>query len=337
MADSSESGDNLTGRMLADFMKPTYEELSRRREVQSKNAFDENQEKNISFPRAEAEKGVKPLPFDIPDQRFVVYGLSHQGIPPISTEPGVRFCGVFADNAEAVHHAERISSADPDCSMLISTTKEWVTMASSFDLLSDQKSYQDHIEQILAAYRREVKRNEHEFKDRLRPQEDVENDDEKDVENDGEKDVEKDATETSSPDGGCNHSHRSCYCDYPRDLEVRNQRVAVVSFLQDLIATDSEPKQPLFILWAVFDSTDEADAWIRNHAGDRIHDVDLDTVDMYEWLFPNSATDDKMSKVIYRNEEKQKIMDFVHGQASTVDSFKEFCKANSQAAPVIEI
>ena len=335
----SGSGENTTGSMLADFMKPTYDELARRRDVQGQNTFDAH-ESNHSFPRTQTEKGVVPPPFEDPDQRFVVYSLSHRGIPPISEEPGVRLCGVFGDNAEALHHAKRISAVDPDCSVLISRTKEWVLMGSSFEILADQQRCREHIERVLAAHRQEQQITEHEFKQRLRPEAASE-------EGGPEEGGPEKAASSAAPEGGKPNTQdapvadgsnrRSCYGDYSRDLEVRNQQVAVVSFLKDSIADDGQSEQPLFVMWACFDSTEKADAWIRNHAGDRIQDVDLDTVDMYEWLFPTRATDDKMGKVVYRNEEKQKIMDFVHGQASTVDSFKEFCEANSQTAPVIEI
>ena len=319
---TNEPRSGETGDLLKDFMQPKYAELARRRTVQRQNTLDDNSY-NKSFARHTAAPGHIPMPFDDPEQKFVVYNLSHRFVPPRCDEPGVRICGIFADNAGALYHARRIAETDPDCTVLISPLKEWFVMAATIEMITDSNLCKKHIQEVRSLHHRNNERMHDEFQSRV-----------------------KGESNTAAPRGrpvppaAANTEkaaeHRDYHTTYMRNMELRNQTVAVVSFLSDDCLPDSGA-QPLCIIWGCFDTAANADIWIRNHAGDRIQDYDLDTVDMYEWLFPLRATDNKMNKIIYRNNEKQKIFDFQNSQASTVDTFKSFCESNSQPVPVIEI
>lgn len=317
---------------IAEFMEKPYEELKRRRQVQSQNSF-EQQDDHRSFPRAQCD-GETPASFNDPEQQFIVYSLANTAIPPISPEPAIRLCGVFASEIEALHHAQQLAKRDTDCSVLFSTLKTWCVMASSFEMLADQNACNAIIENTLDNHHKSIKATEAEFNERLRPESTIESP----VDSSENKHVKKDClTQVQLSNDTCTNvdkesTIRQCFADYPRDMEIRNQNVAVISFLPGQTG-----KHPIFNVWACFNDSKEADTWIRNVAGDNIQDFDLDTVDLYEWLFPLAATDDKIKRVTYRNEEKQKILDFAKNQTKTVESFKEFCASNSQNLPVIEI
>lgn len=69
-------------------------------------------------------------------------------------------------------------------------------------------------------------------------------------------------------------------CRIPRDLELRDQHVAIVSTLPDTVGTLNEP---LVKVYGCVETVDDADAFIRNTAGSIVRDVNIGVVQMYEW------------------------------------------------------
>ena len=91
--------------------------------------------------------------------------------------------------------------------------------------------------------------------------------------------VETDTQKTSehSTDGEGGLKRR---CRIPRDLELRDQHVAIVSTLPDTVGTLNEP---LIKVYGCVETVDDADAFIRNTAGSIVRDVNIGVLQMYEW------------------------------------------------------
>lgn len=313
-------------------MKPRYKELDRRSAVVNEQTALQNQ----LFDRAPQTDGGALPPFRHPEQRFVVYNLAHTAIPPrvTGTDPAIRICGIFEDAESARDHALAFAGRDSDCSVLISPTHEWVVTASSFEMLQDVAGGEAHKQALLGAHAETMAAHRREFDERVAAGAEGETADRPEKPPSPAHPAE---SEDEDEAGGRAPAGRRYGGSFPRDLEVRNQQVAVVSFLPDTLAPEGAPTHSLFVVWGCFETASQADLWVRNVGGDRISDFALDTVDMYEWLFPQSFVDDKATKVVYRNSEQQRIMDFAQSQQSTVESFKQFCADEGRDVPSIEI
>ena len=263
----------------------------------------------------------------------VVFNLSHTHIPPRTPDggdPGLRLCGAFATQEEALHHARGLAAADPDCSVLLTPTHEWAVMASTPEMLADPETIERLKAERLGAYQRELLRQREDF-ERRRSQMEEEEDGVEAIEAPAKKARESPPDE-SPPDkeGG-----REYLGSFPRTAEVREQAVAVVSFLPD--DDDAEAAHTLFCVWRVFATEAEAESWIVNVAGNHVRDFSFDTVSLYEWLKPQTVDTSDIRKVTYRNKEQSSIMTFASNQKSAIDSFKRECAQKGHETPFIDV
>lgn len=100
-------------------------------------------------------------------------------------------------------------------------------------------------------------------------------------------------------------------------LETKAHQVAVITVVQDT-CTEAH-REPLLRVMGLFDSTDTADAYVRNVAGNVVRDHNMFVVDLYKWIdFEHS------SKVMlqHRDEELQNIMQWNESQASQIASLQ---------------
>lgn len=114
----------------------------------------------------------------------------------------------------------------------------------------------------------------------------------------------------------------------PRVYDVRNQRYAVMSVVADYeTKTDQNPvgQEPGVIVWAAFDSEEEAIKYNKVVASKELRDHDLAVVTMYEWLYPNVMSADSVIQ-LYRNEELDNIMKHARTSSAHVRSFEQECE-----------
>ena len=124
-----------------------------------------------------------------------------------------------------------------------------------------------------------------------------------------------------------------------RGLEVRNQRYAVVSVVKDYeTATEGDPvgDEPGVIVWAAFDSEEEALKYNKAVASKELRDHDLAIVSMYEWLYPHMMGSDRVEQ-LYRNEELNNIMKHARTSSTRVRQFEDMCARENVDCPVMEI
>lgn len=280
-------------------------------------------------------------PFRDPSQSFVVFNLSHTHIPPRTPDggdPGLRLCGAFATQEEALHHARGLAAADPDCSVLLTPTHEWAVMASTPEMLADPETIEGLKAERLGAYQRELLRHREDF-ERRRSQMEEEEDSDEAVEAPAKKARESPPDEEGAAPGeegaAPGEEGREYLGSFPRTAEIREQAVAVVSFLPDDDA--AEAAHTLFCVWRVFSTEAEAESWIVNVAGNHVRDFSFDTVSLYEWLKPQTVHTSDIRKVTYRNKEQSSIMTFASNQKSAIDSFKRECTQKGHETPFIDV
>jgi len=122
-------------------------------------------------------------------------------------------------------------------------------------------------------------------------------------------------------------------------LEVRNQRYAVVSIVNDYeTSTDTNPfgTEPGVIVWAAFDTEAEALKYNKCVASKKLKDHDLAIVSMYEWLFPHMKNSDSVDQ-LYRNEELNNIMKHARTSSKQVRDFEEVCGRDDIEVPTLSI
>lgn len=124
-----------------------------------------------------------------------------------------------------------------------------------------------------------------------------------------------------------------------RMVEVRNQRYAVVSVVIDYeTTTTTSPmgKEPGVIVWAAFDTEEEALRYNKCVASKKLRDHDLAIVSMYEWLYPHMMNSDRVDQ-LYRNEELNNIMKHARTTSTHVREFEEMCKREEIDVPTLAV
>ena len=118
-----------------------------------------------------------------------------------------------------------------------------------------------------------------------------------------------------------------------RAAEVRNQRYAVISVVED---HESGGEEPGFIVWGAFDSEEDALKYNKCVAAKQLKDHDLAIVNMYEWVYPHLMNSDRVEQ-LYRNQELHNIMKNARLSKQHVDNFGRECADKGLSMPVTEI
>ena len=124
-----------------------------------------------------------------------------------------------------------------------------------------------------------------------------------------------------------------------RMVEVRNQKYAVISVVNDYeTGQGSNPmgEEPGIIVWAAFDTEEEAVKYNKVVASKQMRDHDLAIVSMYEWLYPHMMNSDKVDQ-LYRNEELNNIMKQARISSTRVKEFEEMCEREGIECPSTEV
>ncbi len=124
-----------------------------------------------------------------------------------------------------------------------------------------------------------------------------------------------------------------------RVVEVRNQRYASLSVVRDYeTAEEGDPvgDEPGVIVWAAFDTEEEALKYNKVVASKELRDHDLAVVSMYEWIYPHVMGSDKVDQ-LYRNEELNNIMKHARTASSRVRQFEDMCEREQIECPGMDI
>ena len=149
-----------TSDKVSESFKGHHEEIKRRTD---KVQGQENVNSDV-FERVETDK---EFPFELEDQKYFVFSVSHIGMCPFAekaSEPAIRFYGCFETSEEAVEHAHVVAKLDPSCNLQVGTTHKWLMAASTQERLANGDACQQHIDAVLNSYKDEQAKNSKEFK-----------------------------------------------------------------------------------------------------------------------------------------------------------------------------
>jgi len=240
-------------------MKQRNEEMQRRFDAVS----DMQCRGGIGGFEQRADAAAVHCSFRDPECVFYVFSTSHIGVPPLATRPqdaAVRFCGGFASAEDATRHANELAKCDKDCSLQIASSHRWVLLCDEIAKIEDPVYSSTKIDSMLAEHTAALNRSAAQFKkyvsdpDEYRSQTTPE--------------VTAKERGTQQPQRDVPNSTTTCNGRFCRDLEIRGQSFAVVSFMLD---DEGEGRcEHAICLWAILDSVAECDTYVRSVAGDRV-------------------------------------------------------------------
>ena len=255
-------------------------------------------------------------PFYSSSQKFVVYSVAHVELPPrvhTPEEAKLRIYGCFADEASARAYAAEVVDFDQSIAVQIGPVSEWILAASKEAHISPGYMTEKR-DKLLMAYSEACEQELSEFKNRLRRRRD----------DDGDEQQQAPPPATTAEETPMK-TQQSCISSqrFPRSLEVREQQLAVVSFVDDI---DPYIGEFLFTVYATFARHDEAENWIRGVAGDVIADHTFFVVSLYEWCQPSIRGNAEGMKNVHRSRELTKIVQSAETSSRQVDNFKLHCE-----------
>jgi len=302
---------------IRETFKPHQEEIQRR----VKSTSEDHSRRSFEV----VDCGLD-LPYVIPDQRYILLSLSHVEFGPKATDarhPAVCIYGVFETSEDAAEHASHIQSIHPEFSLMIHPTHEWFVGISHLAHMTNDYAHA-HISTMLE---RETKKRE---ADTSEFEKNVESHEIAEV---AEKDETPEKEPTPALDGkGKKFKIRS-------GCGVSNQAVIAVSFLR---GTGDVPE---FIMrvYAAFENEETANAYVRNVAGEKVHEYDIDVISTCSWIYPQSLLSASAPKEVFRSDELTRVMAAHKSNPKQVERFyRENPDVRTQqkvesSAPILEI
>lgn len=122
---------------------------------------------------------------------------------------------------------------------------------------------------------------------------------------------------------------------FPVSLETRGQKFVCMSVLRDANCTDpTDPvgQEPSIIVFAAFDTEEEARRYNRCVASKQVTDHDIGVTHMYEWEFPHTMGNKNVDQ-LYRNEVLDSIMRHQRNASKAVREFEETAERSNLKIP----
>eukprot|EP00965_Chrysotila_dentata_P262579 6214613-Pleurochrysis_carterae.AAC.1 len=246
----------------------------------------------------------------------VLFSISHAEIPPLSCEidnPGFKIYGLFADDDAAREYASLIKTSD---SLFLHPLLKWGVMAHSIPRLLHKEWCGEHVDALRLKNTQRIDEHRQSFH--------------------ANKLVEIDKKCTGSNDN-YHPTRASDACVFEHKNKLRSlkktsgmshvqplpgQRYAVVSFLPDTITP--EIPEPLFLVYAAFDTEDEAKMWIEQNLLSLVRDVDIDIVMVCQWLHPQHVTSKNVQNEKFRDEELNRVMQHKREEPNKVKTYTQW-------------
>ena len=319
-------------RYKSELEHRTEKVMSRREDRSSKG-----QQTTRGFENASMDARGAQLPFDRPDQQYVVFSTSHVDIPPRITDPKgamIRVYGAFPTVEHAKDYAMEIQEKDPDINLQITAIRQWILGCSNFVKLTDQSYSIEKSRAILERYHSDLDNCKQRFDDYMQSPDEAghRNPAGDPAAGESEEPADGEPEESEEPAAGQAYLRR-----FPRDLEIRGQNVCAVSALTDSVAPPGTPHEFLFCVWGCFEDVAECDAWIRAVGSTEITQFDIHIVNLYEWCTPSRLVLDQSMPSNYRVSELDRIMKQTGSMERDKEAFRQWCTENNAEVPVIEV
>lgn len=306
-----------------DKLSLNCEEIKRRAELSRAGVSSD-----ANFERVDAI-GDDP-PFVNEEQKWVLFSTSHSGFAPRAKDPrypGIRVYGCFDTQENAIEYAnEVLAPMDPNCSIQLNKTHEWICACKNTTNMGNADYVNKKTNTLLSAHKTQLQRSEVDFKKNVlkmqqanasvEPLKETTDEDGPDDDNNvKDKPVGDQSSDAAS--GSSKMLSRLC--------ELSGQSFMCVSFVQDTESPD-EPEF-LFKVYGCFNTLEDADRYVRNVAGERVTEYDLNVITLLKWVFPTRDVD-VMTQ--YRSSELTKIMRHHREQPSKVEEYHKTMQERSK-------
>ena len=209
--------------------------------------------------------------------------------------------GCFPTNEEAVEFAHEVIKEHGNISVFVDKLHKWIAAVKEPSCLTELY-VEEHKSKLLKSHQEMIHANLKDFEENVKNQ----------TAGSSSKKEDEDKDEETPVTRGKSHK-------ISNKLDVRGQKVAVVSFVKDT----AEVPEFLFQVYAFFEKEDEANTYIRNVCGDKVEDFDIDIIGTCEWVYPQKMNYENANKEVFRSEELDKIMQNHRNQPKEVAKFKE--------------
>ena len=274
----------MTSESVKQVFEPYHNEIKRRSDVM-------NSEYNSKFFEKVDDEGEE-LSFKQDDQLYILFSLSHKQFAPVpekSNSPGLRLYGAFPDMESLQEHIKIIQQFDPNCSLLVNKTHEWIVGAASPDRLVDAKYVSSKKIAVLKTYEDNMQKNKREFEENVTNK------------NAGRstKEPEEESKVLSDLD-----SKKKVGRKISGNVQMTDQKLVAITVIPD----HSQDCEFIFKIYGFFTTEEQANRWVRNVGGVQVTEFDIDIVSTCEWIYPQSMTTMNVKKEFYRSAELDKIM-----------------------------
>lgn len=300
----------MSGGKASDIFKEHHAEIRRRQSATCDAG-------TTVFNRIKSDKLDDP--FVHPEQRYVVFSLSHSEFAPRSTRadnPAVCLHGLFESVEESRAFAALVQQEHPSFSVLIDETHKWILAASSPERLTDATHVSTKREAMLGAHFSRLEKNKADFDENVKKRQT------------GEVSCaeQQDDDAHSSVASGLRHkvSGRS---------RVEGQSVICVSFIKD----GGELPEFLFRVYSAHASEDDANQFVCNVCGDYVQDFDIDMVSTASWVFPQQMHGRLAKREVFRSDELNRVMQTHRNNPQEVAKFYRENPAYADSAQPAEV
>lgn len=281
----------------------------------------------VNFERVDAI-GDDP-PFVNEEQMWVLFSTSHSGFAPVARDaqfPGIRIYGCFDTHEAAIEYAKDVLiPSDPKCSIQLNKTHEWICACKNPANLADADYVKKKTDALLSAHASRLEKSQVDFRENVHKMQQAEEFIEplKETTETDEDMTDADKTAVDEPRSQAGEQRPKML---PRMCELSGQAFVCASFVQDTQSPD-EPEF-LFRVYGCFSTLEDADRYVRNVAGERVTEYDINVVTLLKWIFPTRDID---VLTHYRASELTKIMQHHREQPSKVDQYHKTMKQRSEA------
>jgi hypothetical protein len=237
---------------------------------------------------------------------YVLVNIGHHQRRPSAPRAGFRILGVFASADEVRLHVQ--NTLTPDVDMHLATVGKFFALMREPD--QDEGT---HLHRVYDAYKQKLRSHEEEFRENVSQQ--------------------RTGEVPAAPDGGrvvdapvASDAATSAPTSVPRTAEIRLQNFAVVSVMQDDTEPHEDQQQPCVVVWAVYDTEEQAKTAIKTRHAPVVTDLHLEVVQLYEWLYPTEVVKhlDELQEE-FRDEKLTEIIQNRKDEARKVKAYRQSC------------
>lgn len=255
-------------------------------------------------------------PFVNEEQSWVLFSTSHSEMAPLAKDkrfPGLRVYGCFDSAESATDYAKHIlSPSDPSCSIQLNRTHEWICACKNAANLANLAYVNTKTSALIASHAVHMKEAKADFNANIvKMQQNTES-----VELKETTDEERPAVKGDEMHDTMKPNVKQKTKPLPKMCELSGQTFMCVSIIQDT-QTPNEPEF-LFRIYGCFSTIEDADRYVRNVAGQRVTEYDINVVNLLKWIFPTQEVD-VLTK--YRASELTSIMQHHREQPAKVQEY----------------